>query len=155
MYSASSLLVLHTVNMAPRGMITVTTILLCFILGLLSPAPAACSHMGKACCTRYNRKPVPFQRIKGYREQTTTENCRIEAIIFYTVKKIEICATQKDEWVRKTLELLSSKLKKMSKADSVAGETKMRKSVTSSFTDGSGSFLHTTDTSPNSTQSFY
>lgn len=25
---------------------------------------------------------------------------------FYTVKKIEICATQKDEWVRKTLELL-------------------------------------------------
>lgn len=74
---------------------------------------------------------------------------------FYTVKKIEICATQKDEWVRKTLELLSSKLKKMSKADSVAGETKMRKSVTSSFTDGSGSFLHTTDTSPNSTQSFY
>lgn len=25
---------------------------------------------------------------------------------FYTAKKLEICATRKDEWVRKTLELL-------------------------------------------------
>ncbi|XP_054452592.1 C-C motif chemokine 20-like [Anoplopoma fimbria] len=109
--------------MAPRGMIAVTTVLLCFILGLLGPAPAALgSQMGKACCTRYNRKPVPFQRIKGYREQTTKENCRIEAIIFYTVKKNEICATRKDEWVRKILELLSSKLMKMSMTGSAAGE---------------------------------
>lgn len=38
-------------------------------------------HKGKACCTRYNRKPVPFQFIKGYREQTTMENCHIEAIM--------------------------------------------------------------------------
>ncbi|XP_070775616.1 C-C motif chemokine 17-like [Enoplosus armatus] len=142
--------------MAPKGMITVTTVLLCFILGLLSPAPAVLgSHTGKACCTRYNRKPVPFQRIKGYREQTTTENCRIEAIIFYTVKKNEVCATRKDEWVRKTLEFLSSKLKKMSKAGSAAGETQMGKRVHSSFKDGSGSFFSTTETSPNSTESFY
>ncbi|KAA8587234.1 hypothetical protein FQN60_016096, partial [Etheostoma spectabile] len=103
----SSLLVLHIGNMAPRGTIAMTTVLLCFILGLLGPTPAALgSHMGKACCTRYNRKPVPFQRIKGFREQTTKENCHIEAIIFYTVKKHEICATRRDEWVRKTLELL-------------------------------------------------
>ncbi|XP_070701601.1 C-C motif chemokine 20-like [Pempheris klunzingeri] len=141
--------------MAPRGMITVTTILLCLMLSLLTPAPAARSHIGKACCTRHNRKPVPFQRIKGYREQTTKENCHIDAIIFYTVKKNEICATQKDEWVRKTLELLSSKLKRMSKASSAAGETQMNKSVTPPFIDGRGSFFSTTETFPNSTEGFY
>lgn len=42
MYASSSLLVLRTVHMAPRSMISVTTILLFFLLGLLSPAPAAC-----------------------------------------------------------------------------------------------------------------
>ncbi|XP_075953983.1 C-C motif chemokine 20-like [Anarhichas minor] len=115
--------------MAPRGVI-VTAVLLCFVLALLGPAPAALgSRTGKACCTRYNRKPVPFQRIKGYREQTTEENCHIEAIIFYTVKKNEICATRKDEWVRRILELLSSKLKKMSKTGSAAGETSDVKKV--------------------------
>ncbi|XP_041805754.1 C-C motif chemokine 17-like [Chelmon rostratus] len=142
--------------MAPRGMITVTIVLLCFILGLFSPAPAALgSRVGKACCTRYNRKPVPFQRIKGYREQTTKENCRLEAIIFYTIKKNEICATRKDEWVRKNLELLSSKLKLMSKAGSAAGETLMKETVNPIFNDGSRSLFSTTETVPNSTESFY
>ncbi|XP_019962507.1 C-C motif chemokine 20-like [Paralichthys olivaceus] len=138
--------------MAPRGTITMTTALLCFILGLLSPAPAT------SCCTRYNRKPVPFQRIKGYREQTIKENCHIEAIIFYTIKKNAICVTKRDEWVRKTLELLSSKLKKMSKPNSAGGETlkkKKKKRGNSSFNDGSGSFFSTTATFLNNTESFY
>ncbi|XP_068557515.1 C-C motif chemokine 20-like [Cebidichthys violaceus] len=115
--------------MTPRGTIA-TAALLCFLLALLGPAPAALgSRTGKACCTSYNRRPVPFQRIKGYREQTSRESCHIEAIIFYTVKKKEICATRRDEWVRKILELLSSKLKKISKTGSAAGETPMTKAV--------------------------
>ncbi|XP_042353367.1 C-C motif chemokine 17-like [Plectropomus leopardus] len=133
--------------MAPKGMIAATTVLLCFILGLLGPAPAALgSNTGKLCCTRYNRKPVPFQRIKGYREQTTKENCHIDAIIFYTIKRNEICATRKDEWVRKTLELLSSKLRKMSKTGPAAGETTMKKG---------GFYIATTETFINSTESYY
>ncbi|XP_035026592.1 C-C motif chemokine 20-like [Hippoglossus stenolepis] len=137
--------------MAPRGTITMTTALLCFILGLLSPAPAT------SCCTRYNRKPVPFQRIKGYREQTIRENCNMEAIIFYTIKKNEICVTRRDAWVKKTLELLSSKLKKMSKPNSAAGGTlrKKKKSGNPSYTDRSGSFFSTTETFLNNTESFY
>ncbi|XP_033993945.1 C-C motif chemokine 19-like [Trematomus bernacchii] len=141
--------------MAPRGMIAVTTVLLCFILGLLGPAPTALgSHMGNACCTRYNRKPVPFQRIKGYREQTAKENCNIEAIIFYTVMKNEVCATQKDEWVRKTLKLLSSKLKKMSKTDSAASKTAMRKTVNPPLKNEGGSFNSTTETFPHTTEDY-
>ncbi|KAK5859817.1 hypothetical protein PBY51_021341 [Eleginops maclovinus] len=141
--------------MAPRGMIAVTAVLLCFILGLLGPAPTALgTHTGKACCRRYNRKPVPFQRIKGYREQTTKENCNIDAIIFYTVTKNEICATQEDGWVRKTLKLLSSKLKKMSKTDSTASKTAMRKTVSPAFKNEGGSFVSTTETFPYTTEDF-
>ncbi|XP_073347603.1 C-C motif chemokine 20-like [Pagrus major] len=140
--------------MTPRGVMSVA-VLVCFILGLLSPASTARSTNGRACCTTYNRKPIPFQRIKGYREQTTIENCRINAIIFYTVRKIQICATREDEWVRKILDLLSSKLKKMSKAGPAAGEAQKKKTVNPPFSDGSGSFFTTTETFPNSTESFY
>ncbi|XP_053186026.1 C-C motif chemokine 20-like [Scomber japonicus] len=146
--------------MVLRGMITGTTVLLCLVLGLLSPAPAALgSYSGRGCCTRYNRKPVPFQRIKGYREQTVIENCRIEAIIFYTIKNLEICATRKDEWVRKNLELLSSKLKKMSKTSTAAGEAITKRHGNPTIKDGDGSVLNTTmnttETFANSTERFY
>lgn len=39
------------------------------------------SRASSGCCTRYSGVPVPFQIIKGYREQTTMENCHIEAIM--------------------------------------------------------------------------
>ncbi|XP_022610989.1 C-C motif chemokine 20-like [Seriola dumerili] len=140
--------------MAPRGMITVTTALFCIILGLLISAPATCSQNSKICCTRYRRSPVPIQRIKGYREQPVTENCRIEAIIFYMPDKIEVCATQEDAWVRRALALLSSKLRRMSKAGSAAAEAK-KKSGNLSLNNGSGSFVNTTEMFLNNTQSFY
>ncbi|XP_036939837.1 C-C motif chemokine 20-like isoform X1 [Acanthopagrus latus] len=141
--------------MTPRGVMSVA-VLLCFVLGLLSPASSAPGSInGRACCTTYNRKPIPFQRIKGYREQTTKENCRIEAIIFYTLRRTEVCATRKDEWVRIILDRLSSKLKKMSKAGPAAGENQMKKTVNPPISDGSGSYFTTTQTFPNSTESFY
>ncbi|KAM9349942.1 C-C motif chemokine 17-like [Symphorus nematophorus] len=140
--------------MAPRGILTVTAVL-CFILGLLSQAPIVRGDRGRGCCPSYHRKPIPINRIKGYREQLAVENCRIDAIIFYTVRRAEICATRKDAWVRKTLDLLSLKLKNMSKAGPAAGEIQMRKSVTPSFNGGSGSFFSTKETFQNSTESFY
>ncbi|KAE8291048.1 hypothetical protein D5F01_LYC10642 [Larimichthys crocea] len=99
------------------------------------------------------RKPIRFQHIKGYREQTLWENCRIKAIVLLTVWKQEICVNPDDKWVKKILKLLSSKLSKMSKDGSAAGETHTKKGVTHAFNDGSGSFS-TTETYPNITESF-
>ncbi|XP_047446020.1 C-C motif chemokine 20-like [Mugil cephalus] len=108
--------------MAQKHTIALTTALLFITLGVLSLAPAARgAYTGKSCCTTYTRKPVPFNRVRGFREQSIRENCNIDAIIFYTVKNKEVCATRKDEWVKTLLKLLSSKLKKMSKTPSVAG----------------------------------
>uniref|UniRef100_A0A3Q0SIR4 Chemokine interleukin-8-like domain-containing protein n=1 Tax=Amphilophus citrinellus TaxID=61819 RepID=A0A3Q0SIR4_AMPCI len=144
--------------MAPRGMITMTALLLCFILGILSPAPAACNT---ACCTSYSRRPVPFNRIKGYREQSLKENCRIEAIIFYTVANKQVCATRKDEWVRKTLELLRtiyffiSKCKKLEKAGSDGSKASMSETGNPSVCDGRGYFICISETFLNNTESCF
>ncbi|XP_005721173.1 C-C motif chemokine 20-like [Pundamilia nyererei] len=123
--------------MAPRGTITLTALLLCFILGILCPAPAECART--SCCTSYSKTPVSFNRIKGYREQRNWENCRIEAIIFYTVANRQMCANPKAEWVKKLLEQLSAKLKNMSKGGSV------KKTGNASGRDGSGSDLTATE----------
>ncbi|XP_030015833.1 C-C motif chemokine 20-like [Sphaeramia orbicularis] len=145
MCSVISLKVLLILNMAPRGMITTTTVLLCFVLGLLNPAPAASrSHTSRSCCTKYFRKPVPINRITGYMEQHREENCRIEAIIFYTVMKKEICATREDEWVRKILASLSTRLKKMSKDGKDEKENAIKKNRKEAFLTTTESFLNTT-----------
>ncbi|XP_028283988.1 C-C motif chemokine 20-like [Parambassis ranga] len=142
--------------MTPRGMITVATILLFIILGILCQVPAALSsHVSRSCCTMYYRKPLPFHRIKGYREQTMEGHCNIEAIIFYTIKNKEVCVTRNDKWVRKALELLSSKLKKMSKARSTTVKIPLRKTEKPSLQDGSRSFFGTTEAFLNSTESYY
>uniref|UniRef100_A0A096M4S7 C-C motif chemokine n=1 Tax=Poecilia formosa TaxID=48698 RepID=A0A096M4S7_POEFO len=71
-------------------------------------------RMSKTCCTRYSKKPIPSENIKGYREQVTLEHCRINAIIFYTTNNHEICTSPNDDWVKEALSSLSSKLKMMS-----------------------------------------
>lgn len=50
-------------------------------MDVMAPSLTVGSHASSGCCTRYSRMPVPFQLIKGYREQTTMENCHIEAIM--------------------------------------------------------------------------
>ncbi|XP_071376596.1 C-C motif chemokine 20 [Centroberyx affinis] len=137
--------------MAPRGMVTVTTALLCCILGLLRPTPAASARMSSACCMSYTRTPVAIHFIKGYKEQTPRENCHIAAIIFYTIKNKKVCATSKDEWVRKALAQLSARLKKLSKANPTAGGAVMMRSA------GSGSFFNGTNEGiiSNSTETLY
>ncbi|XP_014331491.1 C-C motif chemokine 20-like [Xiphophorus maculatus] len=99
--------------MTPRSIIMIA-IPLFIIVGILIPAPAAGFRTSKPCCTRYSKKPVPFQNIRGYREQLPTEHCRISSIIFYTINSQEICASPNDDWVKEALNLLSSKLKTMS-----------------------------------------
>ncbi|KAF6727604.1 C-C motif chemokine 2 [Oryzias melastigma] len=102
--------------MTLRG-VTAASLLLCFLLGMLSPAPADSARSNLACCTSYNKMQLPFQRIRGYREQNSNY-CRIEAIIFYTIYNRQVCGNPKEKWVKHYLDLLSIKLKNMSKVNS-------------------------------------
>ncbi|XP_038819156.1 C-C motif chemokine 20-like [Salvelinus namaycush] len=105
--------------MAPTYLETI--LLLCCLVTMFSSTSAAYGPRRLYCCVEYQEKPVPYQQIKGYQLQSSTEVCNIDAIIFYTVKNKKVCATVKDEWVRKALALLSSKLKKMSSSNTVTG----------------------------------
>ncbi|RVE61884.1 hypothetical protein OJAV_G00173660 [Oryzias javanicus] len=102
--------------MALRG-VAAASLLLCSLLSMLSPAPADSARSNLACCTSYNKMQIPFQRIKGYREQNLGY-CRIEAIIFYTIYNKQVCGNPNEKWVKHYLDLLSIKLKNMSKVNS-------------------------------------
>ncbi|KAM9323383.1 C-C motif chemokine 20-like [Pholidichthys leucotaenia] len=129
--------------MTPGGKITVIAALL-LIEGILSPTTAARPRSKLRCCTSYSKmKPLPIHEIKGYREQTAKEHCRIDAIIFFNAKGAEMCTNPKDPLVKKYLALLSSKLKTMSKSGASAHGRKTE--------DGSGSFF-ITEASPTSTE---
>ncbi|XP_034559261.1 C-C motif chemokine 8-like [Notolabrus celidotus] len=146
--------VLYTISMSPTSLIAVTAVLLCITLDLVGPASAANSMKALTCCTKFIKKPIPFERIRGYREISGTENCRIKAIIFYTKMRKEICAKRDDKWVDRALEFLSAKLKMMAKPVTDARGSPSQKRI-SSLNDGSETFSSTAETIPSSTDGLY
>ncbi|XP_055502142.1 C-C motif chemokine 20-like [Leucoraja erinacea] len=66
------------------------------------------------CCLAYSRKRLPQKLISGYVEQKSNEVCEIDAIIFYTIRGRAVCADPEHHWVKKALNILSKKLRKMS-----------------------------------------
>ncbi|KAJ0058819.1 hypothetical protein NL108_000542 [Boleophthalmus pectinirostris] len=130
--------------MSPMSIITATTILLC--LTQTDSAREKVSVPGaQGCCMSYTRSPVPFHRIIGVKTQSAQENCDLDAIIFETVKKNKICADIRDAWVRRILNMLSERLKKLATKD--IKESPVARSSRSSFS--------TTESSQNITESFY
>ncbi|XP_018611732.1 C-C motif chemokine 20 [Scleropages formosus] len=91
----------------------IAVLLFCCILSMLSSTVSTYGPLTHACCVKYTRKPLPFHLIKGYIEQSSLEVCRIDAIIFFTVKNKKLCASPEDEWVKATLICLSDKLNAM------------------------------------------
>uniref|UniRef100_A0A4W5P7F4 Chemokine interleukin-8-like domain-containing protein n=1 Tax=Hucho hucho TaxID=62062 RepID=A0A4W5P7F4_9TELE len=107
--------------MPPRYLETI--LLLCCVVTMFSSTSAAYSPRRLYCCVEYQEKPVPYQWIKGYKLQSSKEVCNIDAVIFYILKNRKVCATVKDEWVRKALARISSELKNMSSSNTVTGKT--------------------------------
>ncbi|XP_025319104.1 C-C motif chemokine 20 isoform X2 [Canis lupus baileyi] len=65
------------------------------------------------CCLRYTEHMVPPGSIMGFTQQLANEACDINAVIFYTKKKKAVCADPKKKWVKRTVRLLSHRVKKM------------------------------------------
>ncbi|KAJ8357035.1 hypothetical protein SKAU_G00198290 [Synaphobranchus kaupii] len=101
--------------------LTVALFLGC-LLSVLSHNAFAFGPLNHACCVKYTVKPLPISMIKGYVMQSSQEVCRIDAIIFYTVRDRKVCASAKDAWVKTTLAHLSSRLKTLvANADGKSG----------------------------------
>ncbi|KAL6079904.1 hypothetical protein STEG23_014356, partial [Scotinomys teguina] len=61
------------------------------------------------CCLRHTKRVIPFKAITGFTEQLADEVCDINAIIFYTAKKLAVCADPKQGWVKRVMHLLRVK----------------------------------------------
>ncbi|RVE61819.1 hypothetical protein OJAV_G00174310 [Oryzias javanicus] len=65
--------------------------------------------LAKFCCTRYQKDPVPLDRLKNYTEQKDTGNCHMRATIFLTVKGKLFCANPNQQWVIKAIKTLKNR----------------------------------------------
>ncbi|XP_042315679.1 C-C motif chemokine 20 [Sceloporus undulatus] len=92
-----------------------TNAALSLLMGLFLLLGITEAQSNQDCCLSYTKKPLPRRAIIGFSEQLSSEVCDINAVIFLTRNGMRACANPKEQWVKKQLQWLSIKLKKMSK----------------------------------------
>ncbi|XP_077617432.1 C-C motif chemokine 20 isoform X2 [Crocuta crocuta] len=65
------------------------------------------------CCLRYTDHVLHPRFIVGFTQQLSNEACDINAIIFYTRKRLAVCADPKKNWVKQAVRILSQRVKRM------------------------------------------
>ncbi|XP_044096800.1 C-C motif chemokine 20 isoform X1 [Neovison vison] len=80
------------------------------LLHLCSKSEAASNF---DCCLRYTEHILHPKYIVGFTQQLANEACDINAVVFYTKKKLAVCADPKKNWVKKAVQILSHRVKKM------------------------------------------
>ncbi|XP_069322529.1 C-C motif chemokine 20 isoform X2 [Eulemur rufifrons] len=65
------------------------------------------------CCLRYTERVLHPKLIVGFTQQLANEACDINAIIFYTKKKLAVCADPKKIWVKQAVRIISQRVKRM------------------------------------------
>ncbi|XP_069322520.1 C-C motif chemokine 20 isoform X1 [Eulemur rufifrons] len=80
------------------------------LLHLCSKSDAASNF---DCCLRYTERVLHPKLIVGFTQQLANEACDINAIIFYTKKKLAVCADPKKIWVKQAVRIISQRVKRM------------------------------------------
>nr|XP_023674322.1 C-C motif chemokine 20-like [Paramormyrops kingsleyae]XP_023674323.1 C-C motif chemokine 20-like [Paramormyrops kingsleyae] len=90
---------------------SLVTVALSFcLLAEVPQSSEAYRPVNHACCVKYTRRPLPFRLIKGYMVQSSLEVCRMDAIIFVTMRNQKVCASPEHDWVKTTISCLSEKV---------------------------------------------
>ncbi|KAF4014058.1 hypothetical protein G4228_005419 [Cervus hanglu yarkandensis] len=58
------------------------------------------------CCLRYTEKILHPSFLVGFTQQLANEACDINAVIFYTRRKLAVCADPKKKWVKQAVHML-------------------------------------------------
>ncbi|KAJ6669346.1 hypothetical protein lerEdw1_008155 [Lerista edwardsae] len=92
------------------------TFTIALLMGLWLLLGTSEAQSNQDCCLSYNKIPrhLPRRAIKGFIEQSSSEVCDIDAIIFHMKGGLKACANPEDPWVKRHLRWLSEKLKKLS-----------------------------------------
>uniref|UniRef100_A0A8C9DNP5 C-C motif chemokine n=1 Tax=Prolemur simus TaxID=1328070 RepID=A0A8C9DNP5_PROSS len=80
------------------------------LLHLCSKSDAASNF---DCCLRYTERVLHPKLIVGFTQQLANEACDINAIIFYTKKRLAVCADPKKIWVKQAVRIVSQRVKRM------------------------------------------
>uniref|UniRef100_A0AC11BBI5 Uncharacterized protein n=1 Tax=Ovis aries TaxID=9940 RepID=A0AC11BBI5_SHEEP len=80
------------------------------LLHLCSKSEAASSF---DCCLRYTERILHPSVLVGFTQQLANEACDINAVVFYTRRKLAVCADPKKKWVKQAVHLLSQRVKRM------------------------------------------
>ncbi|XDB47509.1 C-C motif chemokine 20 isoform X2 [Ovis aries] len=65
------------------------------------------------CCLRYTERILHPSVLVGFTQQLANEACDINAVVFYTRRKLAVCADPKKKWVKQAVHLLSQRVKRM------------------------------------------
>ncbi|XP_012604966.1 C-C motif chemokine 20 isoform X2 [Microcebus murinus] len=65
------------------------------------------------CCLGYTEHVLHPKFIVGFTQQLANEACDINAVIFYTKKRLAVCADPKKIWVKQAVRILSQRVKRM------------------------------------------
>ncbi|XP_012604965.1 C-C motif chemokine 20 isoform X1 [Microcebus murinus] len=80
------------------------------LLHLCSKSDAASNF---DCCLGYTEHVLHPKFIVGFTQQLANEACDINAVIFYTKKRLAVCADPKKIWVKQAVRILSQRVKRM------------------------------------------
>ncbi|ELR60406.1 C-C motif chemokine 20 isoform X1 [Bos indicus] len=80
------------------------------LLHLCSKSEAASNF---DCCLRYTERILHPSILVGFTQQLANEACDINAVVFYTRKKLAVCADPKKKWVKQVVHMLSQRVKRM------------------------------------------
>uniref|UniRef100_A0A8D1ECW2 C-C motif chemokine n=2 Tax=Sus scrofa TaxID=9823 RepID=A0A8D1ECW2_PIG len=109
-YPALSISTLELKMMCSSKSLLLAALMSVLLLYLCSKSEAASNF---DCCLRYTDHILHPRFIMGFTQQLANEACDINAIIFYTKKKLAVCADPKKIWVKQAVNILSQRVKKM------------------------------------------
>ncbi|XP_036842753.1 C-C motif chemokine 4-like [Oncorhynchus mykiss] len=101
-----------------RAPVIVLLVLLAVGLFTTEASAAKQARRRRFCCQSYTGGEIPFEVIVGYTLQTTTEICRIPAIIFHTKNGKDLCADPSQSSVIQHVNRLRDKAVHISKSQS-------------------------------------
>ncbi|XP_078522026.1 C-C motif chemokine 20-like [Lissotriton helveticus] len=64
------------------------------------------------CCYSHTKKPLRLKVISSFTVQSSSDVCDMDAIIFHTKKRFNVCANPEDKWVKRILKALRKGTKK-------------------------------------------
>ncbi|XP_069069627.1 C-C motif chemokine 20-like isoform X2 [Pleurodeles waltl] len=85
----------------------------CIVLGLLQLNCGGSAAQGDLdCCTSYSKKPLRLKVVSNFTIQSSSDVCDMDAVIFHTKKRFNVCANPEEPWVKGIVKALSKGNKK-------------------------------------------